>query len=100
MKTASVITQDITLKEKLLIDLATLGYRVIPANTEGSDIIVLDYRDLEKLIENSLSNIVLVIINDAGSEYDALLSRVDDVLLYPYEVSELNLRLKLAQMRR
>ncbi|MHB8841365.1 MAG: response regulator transcription factor [Candidatus Aquicultor sp.] len=100
MKTASVITQDITLKEKLLIDLATLGYRVMPATTEGSDIIILDYRDLEKLIENNLSRIVLVIINDAGSEYDALLSRVDDVLIYPYEVSELSLRLRLALMRR
>lgn len=100
MKTASVITQDITLKEKLLIDLTTLGYRVIPAGAEDSDIVVVDYREFGSLNENGLRGILLVILGDIETGPDESFSKVDDVLLYPYNIAELNLRLKLAQIRR
>ncbi len=100
MKTASVITQDITLKEKLLIDLTTLGYRVIPAGAEDSDIVVVDYREFGSLYENGLRGILLVILGDIETGPDESFSKVDDVLLYPYNIAELNLRLKLAQIRR
>jgi hypothetical protein len=124
VKTVSVITKNFTLKERLLVDMATLGYRVLLSDTEDSEIIVTDYAQLYSLSEDDLSKVILVILDNNGND-DAngngngstanlnpdiahpagkadhkLLSTIDDVLLSPYDVSELELRINLALLKR
>lgn len=124
MKTVSVITKNFTLKERLLVDMATLGYRVLLSDTEDSEIIVTDYAQLYSLSEDDLSKVVLVILeNNGGDDINGngngatanlspdiahptgkvdhkLLSTIDDVLLSPYDASELELRINLALLKR
>jgi hypothetical protein len=117
-----VITKNFALKERLLVDMATLGYRVLLSDTEDSEIIVTDYTQIYSLSEDDLSKVILVILenNDNGDTNGngstanlssdtahltgkidhKLLSTIDDVLLSPYDVSELELRINLALLKR
>jgi hypothetical protein len=124
VKTVSVITKNFALKERLLVDMATLGYRVLLSDTEDSEIIVIDYAQLLALNREDLSKVVLVILEDnrdgnsngngsslesgdsaesaiSGSIIDdKLLLSADDVLISPYDISELELRINLALLKR
>jgi hypothetical protein len=122
VKTVSVITKNFALKERLLVDMATLGYRVLLSDTEDSEIIVTDYAQLYSLGEDDVSKVILVILeNNGNGETNGngstanlspdtihqigkidhkLLSTIDDVLLSPYDVSELELRINLALLKR
>lgn len=118
MKTVSVITKNFALKERILVDMATLGYRVLLSDTEDSDIIVTDYSQLNMIKEEDLSKVIFVILESdhdvervgSGSNSSTrilgdaidnkLLSTADDILINPYDVSELELRIGLALLKR
>ncbi|MBI4733585.1 MAG: response regulator transcription factor, partial [Rubrobacteridae bacterium] len=102
-----VITKNFALKERLLVDMATLGYRVLISDTEDSDIIVTDYAQFPALSSEDLSKVVLIILekNHDENRYEnnldnTVLSTGDDILISPYEISELELRINLAMLKR
>ncbi len=100
MRTASVITENYALKEKLLVDLAALGYGVMPADTEAVNIIIMDYRRFKEISNidlNGTAVLVLYDVSESGSE--DVLARADDILLTPYNISELELRIRLILAR-
>lgn len=100
MKTVSVITENFALKEKLFFDLATLGYRISSSSVGNSEILIVDYANLKTLGEADSGKVVLVLL-DIGEDWDnVILSKVDDVLVTPYDTAELELRLELALVKR
>lgn len=100
MRTASVITENYALKEKLLVDLATLGYGVMPADAEAVDIIIMDYRRFKEISDIDLSGTAVLVLYDVSEDgSEDVLARADDILLTPYNISELELRLRLILAR-
>jgi len=101
VKTVSVSTKNFELKEKLLIDLATLGYRLQASNNGTPNIIIADYDEFAgSLLDIDLNTITLIILDEAGNGSAAALSKADEVIIAPYDIEELELRLKLALLRR
>lgn len=101
MKTVSVNTKNFELKEKLLIDLATIGYRLQASNNGIPDIIIAGYDEfVDSLLEIDLNTITLVILDVAENGSAVTLSKADEVIIAPYDTEELELRLKLALLRR
>jgi len=101
VKTVSVNTKNFELKEKLLIDLATIGYRLQASNNGIPDIIIADYDEfVDSLLEIDLNTITLVILDVAENGSAVTLSKADEVIIAPYDTEELELRLKLALLRR
>lgn len=100
MKTASVKTQNISLKEKLFADLTTLGYGILPAKTDGADVILTDYQGLSELIEGGSADVAIVLLYDGSIDKDeGFLLKAHEILLIPYTINELELRLKLALIK-
>lgn len=101
MRMASIITENFALKEKLLVDLAALGYGVIPFGDGAADIIIADYQKFKELSDADLNGaavLVLYDLNKNGSE--DVLVKANDVLLTPYNISELGLRLRLILIKK
>jgi len=100
MRTVIVKTENITLKERLLIDLTSLGYRVLTSFQDNADIFVVDRDELLKIVRlDEKQGIVIAVLDGVvNGALDTLLA-ADDVLIYPYSVHELELRLNLAQMK-
>ncbi|HEY3373813.1 MAG TPA: response regulator transcription factor [Candidatus Aquicultor sp.] len=99
MKSVFVKTKNFALKEKLLVDLATLGYRILITNDESPEIIVTDYPELTTLGNDDLKKVVLVVIDGGDFDSSGVLERVDDVMFNPYTAIELELRIKLALIK-
>lgn len=100
MKTVSVIVNKITLKEKLLVDLTNLGYSVLASTVDNSDVLVCDNENLPLFNENDSNRAVVAMIDEIDEEAIGLLAEADDILILPYNIDELGLRLKLALIRR
>ncbi|MBE0448928.1 MAG: response regulator transcription factor, partial [Actinobacteria bacterium] len=100
MRTVSVRTDNFALKEKLSIDLTTLGYRVISPTSGAPSILLVDQHEFSKMEDNELKGVVLVVLSSVADGMVSLLVRAVEVLIDPYNITELELRLKLAQMKR
>lgn len=100
MKTVSVIVNKIALKEKLLVDLTTLGYSVLASTMDNTDVVVCDYDNLLLFDEDDSSKVVVAIIDGIDKRTIGSLAEADDVVITPYNIDELDLRLKLALTRR
>jgi len=99
MKTISIRTNNFALKEKLLIDLTGLGYRVLSSASTTPNILVVDQHELEKIEDSETGGVLLVIIDGGVDGAMAPLLKADDFLVDPYDIGELELRLKLAQVK-
>lgn len=95
MKTVSVITKNSELKEKLLVDLTSIGYRVLLSEAENPDIVIADFDELASISKDT-EKIILTVLTAPTSNHTDLLAQADDLLFYPYDIHELELRLKLA----
>ena len=103
MKTVAVLTKNLALKEKLLVDLSVLKYRVQTSDVENSDILITDLDTFRALSRDSLNKAVLVVLNEAHTSMNGTVSDLmgaDDILLESYNSSELDLRLKMALIKR
>lgn len=100
MRTVSVRTDNFALKEKLSIDLTTLGYRPISPTSGTPHILIVDQHEFSKMGDEELKGVVLVVLTTSADGMVGLLVRAVEVLIDPYTIAELELRLKLAQMKR
>jgi len=100
MKTASVKTENISLKENLLADVTALDYDILPAETNGADVIIADCRELGKLVGSNREYAAIVLLYDGSVDEDeGLVLKAHEIILIPYTLNELELRLKLALIK-
>jgi DNA-binding response OmpR family regulator len=102
MMTVSIITKNISVKERLQVDLTALGYSVGIPTAEVADICVVDEDSLERLSKDPRSVIIALASAGSRNHLDGSLKNLldaDDILMMDYNIDELSLRLQLAQLR-
>lgn len=100
MRTASVVVGNLAIKEKLLVELASLGFKALTFIADSSDVVITDSGEFGALGENLTDKVILVLLETPENGAAEFLSGADDVIINPYDVRELGLRLSLAMMRR
>ncbi|MDI6817467.1 MAG: winged helix-turn-helix domain-containing protein [Actinomycetota bacterium] len=102
MTTVSVTTKNMAVKERLQVDLTALGYSVGNSTAEVADICIVDEENLERLPKDPRSVIIALVNAHSRNHLDGslkILLDADDILAIDYNVDELALRLRLAQLR-
>lgn len=102
MTTVSITTKNITVKERLQVDLTALGYSFGIPTAEVADVCIVDEDSLERLPKDPRSVIIALVATRSRNHLDGslkILLDADDILSIDYSVDELALRLQLAQLR-
>lgn len=86
-------------KEKVISDLLTLGYQVLPEKSQEADIFVTDMESFKdgSLISDTSS--VFLVVDSFSEVAPEIALKVSEVISFPYDIRELDIRLKIALSR-